>query len=104
MCFIHDRTKDGWPLKWLSVVEAYTRKCLAPEARRSFKGVEMIDVLRELLIRGMPLHIRGDNGPEFVAKAIRSWLKSARVRMLYIEPGRRVGERLRRELSRAAAG
>ncbi len=54
-CFIHGRTDDGWPLKWLSVVEEYTRKCLALEARRSFKGVDVIDVLRELpLIRGGP--------------------------------------------------
>ena len=86
--FVHDRTEDGRPLKWLSVVDEYTRECLALEARRSFKSVDVIDVLRELLlIRGTPLHIRSDNGPEFIAHAIRSWLESARIRTLYIEPG-----------------
>jgi transposase InsO family protein len=86
--FIHDRTEDGRPLKWLSVVDEYTRECLALEVRRSFASGDVIDVLRELsLIRGAPLHVRSDNGPEFIARAIRSWLESARVATLYIEPG-----------------
>ncbi len=86
--FIHDRSEDGRPLKWLSVVDEYRRECLALEARRSFKSVEVIDVFRELLlIRGTPLHIRGDNGPEFVARGISLGLESARVQTLYIEPG-----------------
>ena len=86
--FIHDRTEDGRALKWLSVVDEYTRECLALEVRRSFTSLGVIDVLRELLlIRGAPAHIRSDNGPEFIANAIRSWLESARVQTLYIEPG-----------------
>jgi len=86
--FIHDRTEDGRALKWLSVVDEYTRECLALEARRSFTSADVIDVLRELLlIRGTPLHIRSDNGPEFIAAAIRSWLERANVKTLYIEPG-----------------
>jgi putative transposase len=86
--FIHDRTEDGRTLKWLSVVDEHTRECLALEARRSFVSGDVIDVLRELLaIRGAPAHIRSDNGPEFIAQAIRSWLGSARVQTLYIEPG-----------------
>ncbi len=86
--FIHDRTEDGRSLKWLSVVDEYTRECLVLEVRRSFTSVHVIDVLRELfVIRGAPMHIRSDNGPEFIAKAIQSWLSSADVNTLYIEPG-----------------
>jgi transposase InsO family protein len=86
--FIHDRSEDGRALKWLSVVDEYTRECLVLEVRRSFTSGDVIDVLKELLlIRGTPMHIRSDNGPEFIAKAIRSWLESASVETWYIEPG-----------------
>ena len=86
--FIHDRTEDGRVLKWLSVVDEYTRECLALEVRRSFTSGDVIDVLKDLFaIRPAPVHIRSDNGPEFIARAIRSWLESARVQTLYIEPG-----------------
>jgi transposase InsO family protein len=86
--FIHDRSEDGRALKWLSVVDEYTRECLALEVRRSFTSGDVIDVLRDLLlIRGTPQHIRCDNGPEFIAGAIRSWLENASVKTLYIEPG-----------------
>jgi transposase InsO family protein len=86
--FIHDRTEDGRPLKWLSVVDEYTRECLALEVGRSLRSGEVIDVLIELLhVRGVPGHIRSDNGPEFIAKALRDWLERAGVKTLYIEPG-----------------
>ncbi len=86
--FIHDRTEDGRTLKWLSLVDEFTRECLALECRRSFKSGDVIDVLNELfIVRGVPRHIRSDNGPEFIATAIRAWLESARVMTLYIEPG-----------------
>lgn len=86
--FIHDRTEDGRTLKWLSIVDEYTRECLALEAARSFRSGDVIDVLIELLhVRGIPKHIRSDNGPEFIAKAIRSWLEKAKVQTLYIDPG-----------------
>jgi transposase InsO family protein len=86
--FIHDRTEDGRALKWLSVVDEYTRECLALEARRSFTSGDVIAVLHELLlVRGSPQHIRSDNGPEFIAKAIRSWMERTAVKTLYIEPG-----------------
>jgi putative transposase len=86
--FIHDRTQDGRPLKFLSIVDEYTRECLTLEVRRSFKSGDVIDVLKELfLIRGVPEHIRSDNGPEFIAQAIKAWLTSAKVSTLYIAPG-----------------
>jgi transposase InsO family protein len=86
--FIHDRTEDGRAIKWLSIVDEYTRECLALEAARSFKSGDVIDVLIDLLhVRGVPKHVRSDNGPEFIARAIRAWLSSANVKTLYIDPG-----------------
>lgn len=86
--FVHDRTEDGRPLKFLSIVDEFTRECLALEARRSFRSGDVIEVLKELfLIRGAPEHIRSDNGPEFIAHMIGAWLGMAKVQTLYIEPG-----------------
>ena len=83
--FIHDRTEDGRALKWLSVVDEYTRECLALEVDRSLRSTDVIDVLIELLhVRGVPVCIRSDNGPEFIANALRRWLASASVKTLYI--------------------
>lgn len=86
--FVHDRTREGRSLKWLAIVDEYTRECLALEVGRSMKADAVIDVLRELFtVRGVPKHIRSDNGPEFIAQAVRQWLKRAEVELLYIEPG-----------------
>jgi transposase InsO family protein len=86
--FIHDRTSDGRPLKWLSVVDEYTRECLALEVGRGMKASGVVAVLEGLVRqRGVPGHIRSDNGPEFIAQAIREWLSGGGVGALYIEPG-----------------
>lgn len=86
--FIFDRTSNGRSLKWLSIVDEYTRECLALEVKRSMSSAEVIEVLSELmLIRGVPRHIRCDNGPEFIARALRNWLQLAGVETMYIEPG-----------------
>jgi len=85
--FIHDRDECGRAIKWLSIVDEHTRECLALEGGRSFKSVDVLDVLRELfVVRGVPKHIRSDNGPEFIAQAIRDFLGSASVQTLYIAP------------------
>jgi transposase InsO family protein len=85
--FIHDRDEHGRPLKWLSLVDEYTRECLALEVERSMTAWDVVDVIRQVvLIRGVPGHIRSDNGPEFIAQAIRSWLESAGIGTLYIAP------------------
>jgi putative transposase len=103
--FVHDRTEDGRPLKWPSIVDEYTRECLALEVGRSFKSGDVIDVLKELiLIRGTPGHIRSDNGPEFIAQAIVVWLGHARGVYAVHQARQSVGERLRREFPRARAG
>src|SRR5207244_1666909 len=67
--FIYDRTESGGSIKWLSIVDEFTRECLALEAGRRMRSGEVIDVLIELArVRGMPRHIRSDNGAEFIAK------------------------------------
>ena len=74
--FIFDRTTNGRSLKWFSLVDEYTRECLALEVNRRMTSREVIDVLADLLVvRGAPGHVRSDNGPEFIAQAIRRWLE-----------------------------
>jgi len=86
--FIHDRTVTGRPLKWFAITDEYTRECLALEVDRSITADRVLDVLTHLfLVRGVPVHIRSDNGPEFIAKAIRRHGERAGLEMLYIEPG-----------------
>jgi transposase InsO family protein len=86
--FVFDRTTAGSTLKWLSIVDEYTRECLALKADRSITSEDVIDTLAELLaMRGVPQHIRSDNGPEFIAHAVRQWLGQVGVETLYVEPG-----------------
>ena len=86
--FLHDRTRDGGPLKWFTLVDEYTRECLALEVRRGMTAKAVVEVLAGVVQqRGAPAHIRSDNGPEFIAKGIRSWMAGAGLETLYIEPG-----------------
>jgi len=86
--FIHDRDERGRVLRWLVIEDEFTREGLAVEVRRSFKAQDVLDVLVALmLIRGAPKHIRSDNGPEFIAAAIKRFLGQTGVETLYIEPG-----------------
>jgi transposase InsO family protein len=86
--FIFDRTQNGRSLKWFSLVDEYTRECLALEVNRRMTSRDVIDVLADLyVVRGAPSYIRGDNGPEFIAQAIRRWLELTEVKTLYIAPG-----------------
>lgn len=86
--FIFDRTENGSALKWLSIVDEYTRECVALEVRRTLTGTDVIDVLIEVSKqRGMPSFIRSDNGPEFIAQAVRHWIGAAGGKTLYVEPG-----------------
>jgi transposase InsO family protein len=86
--FVSDQTADGRRLKFLCVVDEFTRECLALKVRRSFRAKEVIAVLAALIaLRGAPEHLRSDNGPEFVAKAVQTWLKAHAVGPLYISPG-----------------
>lgn len=86
--FMAERTSDGKALKILTVIDEYTRECLAIDVARSIRSENVIDQLADLFIRkGVPEHIRSDNGPEFTAKMVRKWLKKLKVKPLYIEPG-----------------
>lgn len=85
--FIHDRTTSGKPLKWFAITDEFTRECLALEVDRGLTAERVLDVLTNLfLTRGVPRHIRSDNGPEFIAAAIRRHAAAAGLEMLYIQP------------------
>jgi transposase InsO family protein len=82
---VMDRTQDGHPLKMLTVLDEYTRECLAIEVRRRMTANDVREVLGELfLARGCPTHIRPDNGPEFIARSLRQWLAQLTVAPLFI--------------------
>ena len=75
-------------MKWLSIVDEYTRECLVLKVAWSITSEDVIDTLAELFaMRGVPRHIRSDNGPEFVANELQRWLRKLRIEALYIEPG-----------------
>lgn len=86
--FVSDQTADGRTLKFLTIEDEFTREALAIEVERSITSVDIIETLRYLFeVRGVPRHIRSDNGPEFIARALREWLAESGVGTLYIEPG-----------------
>jgi putative transposase len=86
--FIMDRTQEGKAFRMLTVIDEYTRKCLTIVVDRKLRSEDVIETLSELfLAKGLPEHIRSDNGPEFCAKAVREWLHRFDVGPLYIEPG-----------------
>ena len=83
-----DRTTDGRSFRILTILDEYTRECLAIEVERRITSQNVIDKLFELFIfRAIPAYIRSDSGPEFTAKAIRNWLSRMGVKTLFIEPG-----------------
>ena len=85
---VFDRTGDGRSLKWLTLVDEFTRECLALEARRILKAADVRAVLAEVVgVRGVPSRIRSDNGPEFAAEAVREWVEASGFGTLYIAPG-----------------
>jgi len=86
--FMIDRTADGRAFKILNIIDEYTRERLAIVVKRRITSQDVIDKLFDLFIlRGIPEHIRSDNGPEFTAKSIRKWLNRIGVKTLFIEPG-----------------
>ena len=86
--FLTARTAEGRAFRILTILDEYTRECLAILVKRHITSRDVIDVLFELFIfRGIPEHIRSDNGPEFTAKDVRKWLSRLGVKTLFIEPG-----------------
>ena len=86
--FVISRTEGGRAFRVLAILDEYTRECLAMRVGRHISSQDVIGQLYELfLLRGVPEHIRSDNGPEFTSKAVRRWLNNLGVKTLFIEPG-----------------
>jgi putative transposase len=86
--FVLDQTADGRRLKVLPIVDEYTRECLTIEVERSLTAEDVVSTLEYLFeVRGEPEHIRSDNGPEFIAEAVKGWLARRGAKTLYIAPG-----------------
>ena len=86
--FVHHRTDDGRAFRTLNILDEYSRECLAIRVKRKLNLTEVIDALTDLFIlRGVPSYIRSDNGPEFIAEAVRDWIKAVGAKTAYIEPG-----------------
>ena len=85
---MHDRTHNGVPFRILNVIDEYTRECLAVRVARRLTHKDVLEVLYDLFCeRGVPVHIRSDNGSEFTAQRVRTWLNKLSVKPLFIEPG-----------------
>jgi putative transposase len=86
--FVMDRTDDGRPIKMLTLIDEFTKECLALHPARRIRANDVIDIFADVMIEhGIPEHIRSDNGPEMIAKNLRRWLGRLGVKSVYIEPG-----------------
>ena len=86
--FVQARTHDGRVFRMLTVIDEFTRECLAIEVARRLRHDDVLACLADLFTRhGPPGYIRSDNGSEFTATAVREWLPRVGVNTLYIEPG-----------------
>jgi transposase InsO family protein len=86
--FLFDTTEDGRQLKFMPVIDEYTRECFRIDVSRSITSKRVIGELGRLFVRhGAPANLRSDNGPEFVAEALKAYLAAAQVETRYIEPG-----------------
>jgi transposase InsO family protein len=86
--FVEDRTHDGRKYRMLNVLDEYTHEAIAIRVARRLNSTDVIDVLSDLFIlRGIPGHIRSDNGPEFIAKAVQDWIAAVGAKTAYIAPG-----------------
>ena len=86
--FVHCRTDEGKAFRTLNIIDEFSRECLAIRVKRKLNSTDVIDALTDLFIlRGAPGFIRSDNGPEFVALAVRNWIAAVGAKTAYIEPG-----------------
>jgi len=87
--FVQARTHNGRSFRMLTLVDEFTRECLAIDVARQLNREDVLEPLAWLMAtRGVADHIRSDNGPEFTAKVLREWFKRVGVKTLFIEPGR----------------
>ena len=86
--FVMDRTHNGKRFRMLTIIDEYTRECLAIKVDRKLNSTDVVDTLLDLFVmHGVPDYIRSDNGSEFTARLVREWLKRLKVKTLFIEPG-----------------
>ena len=86
--FVSARTHDGRTLRLLTLIDESTRECLAIRVERRMGSQEVIETLSDVMLwKGIPEHLRSDNGPEFIAQQLRQWLAKLGTATLYIEPG-----------------
>ncbi len=86
--FVSDRTADGRPIKILNIIDEFTRECLCSFAARRINSQSVILILADLFLqKGIPMFIRSDNGPEFIAKKLINWMNILNVKPLFIQPG-----------------
>ena len=83
-----DRTDDGRSIKMLTLIDEYTKECLAIQVARRIRASDVIDIFADVMVEcGVPTFIRSDNGPEMVAKVLRKWLARVATQTAYIMPG-----------------
>jgi len=86
--FVEDQTENGTRFRVLTLIDEYTRECLAMHVAWSIRAVDVMTVVEAAMVRyGLPQHLRSDNGPEFIAYAIQDWLQAKQVKTIYITPG-----------------
>ncbi len=86
--FVEGRTHNGRKFRMLNIIDEFTRECLAIRIDRKLNSTDVIDALSDLFIlRGVPAYVRSDNGPEFIAKAVREWIVAVGAKTAFIEPG-----------------
>lgn len=86
--FVTDQLENKKKLRWLNIIDEYSRICIFSEPRRNWRHQDIIEVLSDcFILHGVPTHMRSDNGPEFIAKELRKWFKDIGVITSYIEPG-----------------
>ncbi len=87
---MHGRTHDGKAFRLLTIIDEYSRECLAIKVARRLTSEDVLDQLTQFFIQQrIPDHIRLDNGSKFTPKAVRKWLDELGVKTLYVEPGSR---------------
>ena len=102
--FVERRTHNGRRFRMLNIIDEFTRECLAIRIDRKLNSSDVIDVLSDLFIlRGVPGHVRSDNGPEFIAKAVREWIAAVGAKTAFIEPGSPWRTATARALTRSCA-
>lgn len=86
--FVEAQTHDGRKLRLMTLIDEFTRECLAIRVARRINSFGVLETMADVMVeRGVPEHVRSDNGAEMTAKIVRSWLAKLGARTLYIEPG-----------------